>query len=274
MTSSSSFCVDELTSRLEYWFRSCPAAAVAYSGGVDSSLVAYIARRLLGRDRAVAYISASPSLKSFDLELARQFCTDHEIALEVIQTDELENPDYARNPIDRCFFCKTMLYGELSARLPDDGSVWMLNGTNCDDYGDWRPGLTAAETAGVRSPLAECGLDKSAVRHLAAHFELACCNKPASPCLASRIPYGQPVTHAKLQRIDAAEALLCRLEFEEVRVRHDRDRAMVEVPVDRLCELERIWPGVAEKLVDLGFHSVERDSEGLVSGKLNRPFLA
>jgi len=270
MTVSSSVSVEETLASLDRWFAPCPAATVAFSGGVDSSLVAFLARRFLGRDRAKAYISASPSLKRSDLELAQTFCEDHDIALDVIHTSELDNPGYAANPIDRCYFCKTTLDTDMTQLVPDDGSVWLLNGTNLDDHGDWRPGLTAAEEARIKSPLADCGIDKTAVRRLAAHFDLSCWDKPASPCLSSRIPYGQPVTLGKLQRIEAAEAALNRLGFGEVRVRHHGDRAVVEVPADRLGELEDMWPEITGQLEDLGFPIVEKDPEGLVSGKLNR----
>jgi uncharacterized protein len=262
--------MEEPLARLERWFAPCPAAAIAFSGGVDSSLVAFLARRFLGRDRAKAYTSASPSLKRSDLELAQRFCAENDIPLEVIHTGELNNPSYAANPVDRCYYCKTTLYTVMAEKVPGDGSVWLLNGTNLDDHGDWRPGLNAAAEARVRSPLADCGVDKAAVRRLAADFDLACWDKPASPCLSSRIPYGQTVTLYKLQRIEAAEGLLNRLGFAEVRVRHHDDRAVVEVPADRLEALEAVWPRLVGQLEEIGFAKVELDPEGLVSGKLNR----
>jgi len=256
--------------RLESWFAAVPAAAVALSGGGDSSLVAFLGRRLLGAARSTAYIAVSPSLKAIDLETARQFCSVNDIRLEEIGTAELDDPNYAANPIDRCFFCKTNLYAELSRVLPDDGSVWILNGTNRDDLGDYRPGLEAATASRVRSPLAECGLDKPAVRALARSYDLACWDRPASPCLASRIPYGQPVTLGKLRRIEAAEALLNGLGFPVVRVRHHEGRAVVEVPGERLADLARCRREVEEGLRAVGFAEVELDAEGFVSGRLNR----
>lgn len=256
--------------RLDAWFDSVPEAAVALSGGVDSSLVAFVARQRLGEHRTTAYIAVSPSLKGVDLAAARAFCDRHDIRLEEVATGEIDDPNYAANPIDRCFYCKTSLYGELSGRLPSDGSVWILNGTNRDDLGDWRPGLKAATAARVRSPLAECEIDKATVRALARRYSLACWDRPASPCLASRIPYGQPVTRQKLSRIEAGETVMNELGFPVVRLRHHEGRAVVEVPVDRLKELSGRRHEIEERLLKVGFPRVEIDAEGFVSGRLNR----
>ena len=261
---------DTHLARLEAWFEAVPAAAVALSGGVDSSLVAFVARRQLGGSRTTAYIAVSPSLKGVDLEVATEFCGDHDIRLVEIGTAELDDPDYAANPVDRCFFCKTNLYAELSGQLPGDGSVWMLSGTNRDDLGDWRPGLKAATASGVRSPLAECEIDKQVVRALARRFSLACWDRPASPCLASRIPYGQPVTRGKLRRIEAGETVMNELGFPVVRVRHHEGRAVVEVPRERLAELAGRGREIKARLTAVGFRRVELDAEGFVSGRLNR----
>ena len=252
------------------WFTGCPGALVAFSGGVDSSLVAFLARTLLGRERVVAVISASPSLKLSDLDTAKAFCLTHDIALRVIRTAELDNPDYYTNPANRCYFCKHTLYSDLDAYAQELAGWWILNGTNRDDLGDYRPGLQAGREFQVRSPLAECGVQKPAVRALAAGLELACWDKPASPCLSSRIPYGQRVTEQKLRQIEAGEQFLNELGFGVVRVRHLDDRAVVEVPGERLADLERVADAVNEHLLGLGFQAVELDREGFVSGKLNR----
>ena len=252
------------------WFADCPGALVAFSGGVDSSLVAFLARTLLGRERVVAVISASPSLKLSDLDAAKAFCLTHDIPLRVIRTAELENPDYYTNPANRCYFCKHTLYSDLDAYAQEFAGWWLLNGTNHDDLGDYRPGIQAGTEFQVRSPLAECEFQKPAVRALASALGLECWDKPASPCLSSRIPYGQRVTEQKLRQIEAGEQFLNELGFPVVRVRHNNERAVVEVPGEQLTNLERVADVVNEHLLGLGFQAVEIDHEGFVSGKLNR----
>lgn len=252
------------------WFSDCPGALVAFSGGVDSSLVAFLARTLLGKARVVAVISASPSLKLSDLDDAKAFCLRHDVPLRVIRTAELENPDYYTNPANRCYFCKHTLYSELDAYAQEFAGWWILNGTNKDDLGDYRPGLQAGSEFQVRSPLAECDLRKSEVRALASALSLACWDKPASPCLSSRVPYGQRVTETKLRQIEAGESFLNSLGFPVVRVRHDSGSAVVEVPEAQVAALGRVADTVSEHLLGLGFRAVEIDAEGFVSGKLNR----
>ncbi len=256
--------------RLETWFAGCPAAAVALSGGVDSSLVAFLARRCLGISGATAYVADSASLKRSDFETAVEFCSRHDIRLVILKTNELENSQYASNPANRCYFCKSTLYSEMAKLLATEASVWLINGTNVDDLGDYRPGLQAGEELHVRSPLVECGIDKQTVRELAQGFGLACWDKPASPCLSSRIPYGEAVTERKLGRIEAGEALLETLGFDVARVRHYEDRAVLEVERGRVEELQSELSRIEAAFVRLGFGRVEIDAEGFKSGKLNR----
>jgi uncharacterized protein len=258
------------TDKLRQWFEKCPDVVVAFSGGVDSSLVAYLARTFLGSERVTAIISASPSLKLSDLEAGKDFCHTHDIPLKVIETQELQNPNYAANPANRCYFCKHTLYTELFELA---GEHWILNGTNADDLGDYRPGLEAAEEFRVRSPLSECGLDKEAVRTLALQFKLHCWDKPASPCMSSRIPYGQAVTLEKLKQIEAGEALLKRAGFPIARLRHFGEHARIEVPTDRIADLQKRRADLSAALQDIGFSQVVFDQEGFVSGKLNRAIL-
>lgn len=255
------------------WFADCPGALVAFSGGVDSSLVAFLARTLLGPERVLAVISASPSLKLSDLDTAKAFCLTHDIPLRVIRTAELGNPDYYTNPANRCYFCKHTLYSDLDTYSQEFSGWWILNGTNQDDLGDYRPGIQAGTEFQVRSPLAECSFQKPAVRALASGLGLECWDKPASPCLSSRIPYGQRVTEQKLRQIEAGEQFLNELGFPVARVRHNDDRAVVEVPGERLADLGRVADTVSEHLLGLGFQAVEIDREGFVSGKLNRALL-
>jgi uncharacterized protein len=263
--------IDRAAVRLDHWFSDCPEAAVAFSGGVDSALVAYWARQCLGRERVTAWTADSPSLKRRDLELARRFCTRHDIVMRELTTNEIDNPDYASNPVNRCYFCKSSLYQALALKLADTThEVWVCSGANLDDQGDYRPGLRAAEEANVRHPLLECAIGKRTVRALAQEHGLELWDKPASPCLSSRIPYGQPVTREKLARIEAAESWLQGRGFPVCRVRHMGEGAVVEVPVERQAELFSVWLELRPAFLALGFNTVDVDAEGFVSGKLNR----
>lgn len=255
---------------LSAWFADCPGVLTAFSGGVDSSLVAFLALHFLGKERTLAVISASPSLKMSELDGARAFARRHGIPLEVIVTREMENPNYTSNPANRCYYCKHTLYTELDSyreRFPG----WVVaNGQNTDDLGDYRPGIQAAREHEVRAPLGECGIDKQTVRDLAAYFNLECWDKPASPCLSSRVPYGQEVTFAKLRQIEAAEAWLNKAGFPVCRVRHFGDTAKVEVPPEKLEILKRKGNELVSAYQEIGFARTEIDPEGFISGKLNR----
>jgi uncharacterized protein len=256
--------------RLESWFRHHPGVLTAFSGGVDSSLVAYLALHFLGKERTLAVISASPSLKMSELDGARAFARRHGIPLEVIVTREMENPNYTSNPANRCYYCKHTLYTELDSYRERYPGWVVANGQNTDDLGDYRPGIQAAREHEVRAPLGECDIDKQTVRELAAHFNLECWDKPASPCLSSRVPYGQEVTFAKLRQIEAAEAWLNEAGFPIGRVRHFGDTAKVEVPPERMRELAGEHAALEAAFQEIGFARTEIDPEGFVSGKLNR----
>ena len=255
------------------WFAECPGALIAFSGGVDSSLVAYLAKYFLGEERMLAVISASPSLKLSDLDEAKAFAHRHGIPVRVIATKEMENPNYFQNPTNRCYYCKHTLYDELVALGEEFSGWWVLNGTNTEDLGDYRPGLRAAEEFAVRSPLADVDMDKSGVRQLAEHFNLKCWDKPASPCLSSRIPYGEQITVEKLRQVEAAEAVVKKAGFHINRVRHFGDKARVEVPADQTKDLHLSKEAIRSGILALGFTEVEFDDEGFVSGKLNRVIL-
>lgn len=261
----------DIPQKLESWFADCSFALCAFSGGVDSSLVAWLANYFLGPDRNLAVISASPSLKLSDLDEAKDFALEHGIPLQIIETQEMLNPNYHLNPVNRCFFCKQTLYQELESLAAAHKPCWVLNGTNIDDLGDYRPGLEAARQFEVRSPLAECGMSKEDVRDLAQTLKLSCWNKPAAPCLSSRIPYGQRVTLSKLRRIEKAEAWLKAEGFEVCRVRHEEPlTAHVEVEQDRIQDLTRIQASLNNAFNQFGFTAVRLDEEGFISGKLNR----
>ena len=243
---------------------------VAFSGGVDSCLTLFLARKFLGKEKVVAVISASPSLKKRDLEIAINFCKENDINLEVIETKEIEDPNYITNPVNRCYFCKSNLYFELKMISEKFPGTTVLNGQNKDDYSDYRPGIKAANEFKILTPLADCNFTKNDVREVAKYFNLSTWDKPASPCLSSRIPYGQEVTIGKLKQIENAENFLNDRGFSEVRVRHFNNKARIEVPKDRLSELFKIENEVKIKLTQLGFVNIEIDNEGFVSGKLNR----
>ncbi|MDQ8183235.1 ATP-dependent sacrificial sulfur transferase LarE [Pelagicoccus sp. SDUM812005] len=261
---------DETLLQIRDWFAQIPGSVTAFSGGVDSALVLFLARKYLGKERAIGCISDSPSLKRSDLQEAKDFCQRYDIQLEIIHTQEIDDEAYYSNPFNRCYACKSHLYQDLSELLQRHPGYVATNGTNRDDLGDYRPGLQAASQAQVRSPLADCGLDKAAVRALAKHLQLPNWDKPASPCLSSRIPYGQAVTREKLSRIELAESVLERYGFKQARVRHYQDEARIEVPAADIEKLRDQLPKITETFTAIGFPSTTLDTEGLVSGKLNR----
>jgi len=255
---------------LENWFRQRKGSIVAFSGGIDSTLVLFLARKFQGRECAIGVISNSESLKNNDFNLAQSFCKEFDIQLRVIKTDELSDSNYSQNPINRCFFCKDHLFHDLQELKNEYPGFEILSGTNYDDLGDYRPGIDAAQKNQVTSPLVDCKVTKEKIREIARHFNLPNWNKPASPCLSSRIPYNQPVTLEKLQQIEAAEDILNSYGFEDVRVRHFGTFGRIEVQKNDLEKLLSIKDRVYSDIKNLGFARVEIDDEGLVSGKMNR----
>jgi uncharacterized protein len=251
--------------------RELGSCAVAYSGGVDSAVVAFAAHEALGA-RALAVTGISPSLASGEREAARELARQIGIRHLELATDEINRPAYSANQFDRCFHCKTELYSQMQRHLAEWGVEHLVNGTNADDLGDYRPGLRAADDFRVVSPLAELGLTKSDVRQLAQLWRLPVADKPAAPCLASRIAYGQEVTRERLEQIDRAEAWLRQQGFVDTRVRyHPGDLARLEVPLDDLPRLssEPLRSQVAHQLEQLGFKFVTLDLQGRRSGSLN-----
>jgi uncharacterized protein len=245
--------------------------AVAFSGGIDSTVVAQAARLALG-EAAVAVTAASDSLAAGELEEAEALARQIGIRHRVIRTREFADPHYVRNAPDRCYHCKTELYSSLAALRGELGVDVIASGANADDAGDHRPGLRAAAEHGVRHPLLECGLTKQDVRALARAWGLPTWDKPASPCLSSRIAYGEEVTPERVRRIDASETWLRQHGLRLVRVRYHRgDLARIEIPLEELPRLAA--PELRDQLVAafraLGWAFVTLDLEGFRSGSLN-----
>ena len=259
----------ERLERLRALLRGLGRVVVAYSGGVDSSVLLRVAHEVLG-ERALGVIGRSDSYAARELEHALAQAAAFGARVEVVTTGELSDPAFRSNPADRCYHCKSELFRRLEAVARREGAV-VLDGTIADDVSDWRPGRRAAGERGVRSPLLETGFGKADVRAAAAHYGLASAGKPASPCLASRIPYGTGITRENLSMVEAAEELLRSLGFRELRVRHHGEVARIEVPVaevPRLAEAavrERVVAG----LKALGYRYVTVDLEGFRSGSLN-----
>ncbi len=249
-----------------------PSCMVAFSGGVDSAVVAKAAYAALG-ERAIAITGVSASLASGELETAIRIAKSIGIRHETVSTEELENQAYLENQPNRCWHCKTELYGQLQGLATRRGFQVLLNGANADDAGDFRPGIKAAGEHSVRSPLAECGFDKATVREIALHWDLEVWDKPATPCLSSRVVYGLSITPERLARVDAAEQLLRELGFSTVRVRyHQDDLARLEVAIEdlpRLCE-ETVRKQLAEDLRKIGFRYITIDLEGFRSGSFQQ----
>jgi uncharacterized protein len=259
---------ERLMTALSAWGR----VAVAFSGGVDSAVVACAAQRACGA-AAVAVTADSPSLAAGELDAARQIAARIGIRHVVIRTNEFARPGYQRNAGDRCYYCKTELYSQLEGRAAELGVDVIVNGANVDDQGDYRPGMRAATEHAVRSPLIEAGFTKSDVRSLAQEWDLPVWDKPASPCLSSRIAYGVEVTPERVRRVDDAEQFLREsLGIRELRVRLEaNDLARIELPLDSVPLL--VSPEtrlqVTERLRSLGFRYVTLDLEGFRSGSLN-----
>ena len=261
--------------QLQQLFQDMDRAVIAYSGGIDSTLVAKVAYDVLG-DRALAITAVSPSLLPQDLEDAKVQAATIGIAHEWVETYEMENPNYTSNPVNRCYFCKSELHDTLKPLALERGYPYVIDGVNADDLQDYRPGIQAAKERGARSPLAEVGISKLEVRELSKLLGLPWWNKPAQPCLSSRFPYGERITIEKLQRVGRAEQYLRSLGWTEVRVRSADDTARIEIPSDRLLEFVQTTPlpTLVSTFQSYGFLFVTLDLEGFQSGKLNRSLTA
>ena len=250
---------------LESVIATAPSAIVAFSGGVDSSLVAAATARALG-DRAIAVTAVSPALATGELDGARSVANAVGIRHRAITTDELARAGYRRNGPDRCYHCKTELYDRLADVARDEGYATVFSGANVDDLGDWRPGLKAASEHGVRHPLVEAGFRKEDVRNHAAALHIPSADKPAMPCLASRIPYGTEVDPQVLAQIDRAERAVRALGFHDLRVRHLGRVGKVELAASDLANVGDRRADVIAAVLDSGYERAEIDPEPLRSG--------
>jgi uncharacterized protein len=244
------------------------SVVTAFSGGVDSALVAVAAHQVLGQN-ALAVTAVSPALAARELEGAEDLARQFGFAHRIIRTNEMEREGYTENSARRCYFCKTELYTHMTALAKAENYAWVANGANTDDQGDYRPGMQAASEHSARSPLLEAGLDKEAVRAIARRLSIPVWDKPAQPCLSSRVPYGTPVTIETLSKIERAEEFLRGLGLREFRARHH----------DKLCRVEASEPDmelafrkreeIVAGLKRIGYLWVSMDLAALRSGSLN-----
>ena len=244
---------------------------VAFSGGVDSAYLAWAATHVLGRDRVLCVTADSPSYPDHHRQLALDVARRFDLRHEIIQTHELERPEYSANPVNRCYYCKHELYTTLTRLAAERACTTIVDGANADDRGDYRPGRQAAREFGVRSPLDDVGLTKADIRELSRRAGLPTWDEPASACLSSRIPYNSAVTGEKLRMVERAERVLRDFGFRVCRVRHHDDLARVEIGVDELPRA--LEPGVTARIVAaieaLGYSRVTIDPRGYRMGSLN-----
>ncbi len=260
--------------KLQTYFSEKAGAIIAYSGGVDSALLAYTAHLALG-DQMVAVLADSPSLARREFRFAVNFAETHGIPLKIVETDEMENPLYLANEGNRCYYCKKSLFEKLEDLKQQienalDNSHWpILYGVNTDDLGDHRPGIQAAREASIQAPYVDIGMDKNAIRAVCAHYNLEIAEKPAMPCMSSRISYGEKVTVEKLSQVEKGEDFLYDLGLSVLRVRHHGDTARIEVSPEDFHIILDNREKISRVFHDLGFVYISLDLDGFKSGSLN-----
>jgi uncharacterized protein len=260
---------DQKLKQLQAWLVDKENVAVAFSGGVDSTLLLKVAADCLPHTSLVALTAISPSMPKSELQEAKQIASHLGLKHVLIDSKEIEDPNYRENSPDRCFYCKREVYALFAKYAREHGNLHLLDGTNADDVGDHRPGRRAARAHGVRSPLQELGFTKSEIRQLARELGLPNWDKPSAACLASRVPYGTPIDTAVLSQIERAEQALKRIGFGQLRVRHHGDIARLELePVD-FQRAVALRERITQELTAVGYRYVALDLAGFRSGSMN-----
>jgi pyridinium-3,5-biscarboxylic acid mononucleotide sulfurtransferase len=256
---------------LESHLKDLGRVVVAFSGGADSALVLAMSQKVLGNENVLAVTAESESLAERELLGAQKVAAELGVEHLILRTHEMDSPEYRANPINRCYHCKSELYSRLQAIAEKRNITHMVNGINQDDLGDHRPGIIAAREFGVLSPLSQAGFNKNDVRELSRQLGLTTSEKPAMPCLSSRVPYGEPISPEKLAMIEQAEDLLLSLGFTQLRVRHHGEIARIELLKEEMPEFlaDAIAETVQQRFKQIGFKYVTLDLEGFRSGRLN-----
>lgn len=260
--------ISNLEARLKKTLFEMKSVIVAYSGGVDSSYLMDVANETLGK-KSLAVMSFSPSVAQDDRDDAIKLAKSKGWNYKIVETKEMEDENYVKNDINRCFFCKNELYGTLVDISDELGIDWVLNGSNLDDKGDYRPGMKAANLHKVRSPLIENDFTKEDIRKFASKRKLETWDRPASPCLSSRLPYGTKVTIEALLMVSKSEKYLRSLGFKIVRVRHYESKALIEIPKDDFNKFKNKHNEISKELLKFGYKEIELENKGFRSGSLN-----
>jgi len=253
---------------LENTIRNYGRVIIGFSAGVDSTLIAFAANKVLGKE-ALIVLARTETIINEDVELARSLAEKYKFNYEEIEYNELEIENYAANPINRCYYCKSELYNRLFAIAEKRNIPFVLDGANADDLGDYRPGRIAAEENKIRSPLIECGFTKQDVRDAAEFYGIPNHDKPSAPCLSSRIPYGTFIDAKSLSMIAQAEKFIRNFGFKNVRVRHYDNSAKIEVDNFDVERLKSFYDEIEDEFKNIGYENIEIDDEGFKSGKLN-----